>query len=140
MLSCSPPPDPPSSMTLPAFAMTLGVMCYLIGFPLIFSEKKAVAWIKKWCKDAVTIRAAGAILTVLSLLVLKMNWRLMWDAEGLIVFLAWLTLVKGVFLAWWPDVPSKILMNFLSPATAMLLGFALLVWGALLTFLGFILV
>ncbi len=120
--------------------MTLGVVCYLLGFPLIFSEKKTVSWLKKWMKDDISLRLIGALIAILAILLLKMKWTLSWDAEGLVILLAWLTLIKGIFLTWWPDIPAKTALSFLTPATALLAGFALIVWGALLTFLGFVLI
>lgn len=127
-------------MTLSTFAMLLGITCYLFGFPLVFSEKKAVAWMKKWMKNDDSLRVVGAIMVFVTVLLLMHTWRLTWDAEGLVVLLAWLTLVKGLFFVWAPEIPSKLSLSFLTPATALLAGFALLVWGALLTFLGYILV
>lgn len=127
-------------MPVASFALILGVIAYLFGLPLLFAERDAVAWRKKFLKDDVSIRIIGGAIVVLAALTLKTKWDVSADAEGLVVFLAWLTLIKGLFVTWWPAHYAQLLQwedkHFDAPAWQMLFGLLVILFGALLTYLG----
>ncbi|HRH93324.1 MAG TPA: hypothetical protein PKV72_02205 [Candidatus Peribacteria bacterium] len=132
-------------MPLSSFALILGVVAYVFGFPLIFGDKDLVAWKKKLSKDETSLRFAGVTFAVLAVLVLKKQWQFTMDADGLIVVAAWITLAKALLLAWWPDqivaVKGGLEDRLLStPGMQTLTGVVLVFGGALFTYLGLVLI
>lgn len=132
-------------MPLSSFALILGVVSYVLGFPLIFGDKDIVAWKKKLSKDETSLRFIGVTFAVLAVLVLKKQWQLTLDADGLIVAMAWVTLAKALLLAWWPDqmvaMKGSIEDRMLSTSTMQsLTGVLLVFFGALFTYLGLVLI
>lgn len=131
-------------MTLSSFAMVIGIACYLIGFPLIFSEARTIAWKKKFFKDDVALRLSGAICTIIAGVLLRRQWAITGDAEGLVVFVAWLVLVKGVITTWWPETCMSVLSweekTMRAPVWKVVYGVVLVLIGGLFTYFGIVLV
>ena len=131
-------------MSLSAFSLVIGVFCYVFGFPLVFSDASHLEWRRKLLKDENMLRIAGTAFIALSVTTLRWNWRLTPDAEGLIVFVAWLTFLKTIFMAWWPRTFSAFAWNleekiFSSTTLLAFVGFVTVLLGALFTYLGLIL-
>ncbi len=128
-------------MELSTFSLLAGLSCYLVGLPLLLTEKKALAWLKSYLKgNDPLVAIVGAVLFLVAVLTLKENWRVTSDAEGLVTLVAWVALVKGLFIAWQPKEYAKLSLHVLTKHRLELLyGFLAVVWGALLTYLGFVL-
>jgi hypothetical protein len=127
-------------MTFSTYALILGVCAYLVGFPLLLAEKETLAWLKKYLKDDIACRFTGSILVVVSALLLRHQWYLTPDAEGLVVLIAWLSLLKGLAMTWWMKGFNSFAMGFLTPSMGLIGGLCAVVWGALLTYLGLVLI
>lgn len=130
---------PPGFMELNTFALIIGLTCYLVGLPLLLTEKQAVNFLKKVFKsDEPFISLIGVITFLICAATLRRQWDLTPDAEGLVVLMAWVGLFKGLFFAWQPKEASRIVLHVLTKhANDLLYGFFSIVWGALFTYLGF---
>ena len=131
-------------MTLAAFSLIIGSICYVFGFPLVFSDASHLEWRKKMLKDENSLRVIGTLVIALAVTTLKYNYRITPDAEGIVIAVAWLALLKGLFIAWWPKTYSRIRMRledrfFGSPAMQAFMGFVMVLLGALFTYFGLIL-
>ncbi len=131
-------------MPLSSFALIIGVVAYVFGFPLIFGDKDLVSWRKKLLKDETSMRFLGTTFAVLAVLALKRQWQVTWDADGLIVVLAWVTLAKGLLLAWWPDQITTMKGSFeermfATQGMQTFSGLLMVAVGAIFTYLGLIL-
>ncbi len=131
-------------MALSSFALILGVVAYIFGFPLIFGDKETISWRKKLLKDETSMRFLGTVFAVLCVLALKRQWHITWDAEGLLVVVAWVGLAKSLLLAWWPDqittMKGSIEERMLAtPTMQTVSGLAMVFFGALFTYLGLVL-
>ncbi|MDD5054850.1 MAG: hypothetical protein PHZ00_01115 [Candidatus Peribacteraceae bacterium] len=131
-------------MAISSFSLVLGVFCYVAGFPLIFCNEKHLEWRRKFFLDENMVRAAGAILAAVVVTVVRRQWLVTPDGEGVMVLLAWLLLFTGLFAAWWPDrfiaLRSKwerILFDY--RGAQITLGFVLIFLAAGFTYLGLIL-
>jgi hypothetical protein len=132
-------------MSLSTFALVIGVTWYVMGFPLVFSEKRVTTWRKRMMKDETVLRYMGVLWAVLAVLALKHQSSLTPDADGLIVLIAWIILVKALFISWWPEQYSQLRMNFeqkwfRTHESHMTLGVVMLALGAFFTYLGLILI
>ena len=132
-------------MPISTFAIILGVMAYALGFPLVFGDKDVVAWRKKLIKDEYMLRFLGVIFAILAVLVLKKQWNITWDADGLVVLLAWLTLAKAFLMAWWPDQVAVMRGpwedKMLSTQTMqMVSGLLMVLAGCFMTYLGLVMI
>lgn len=125
-------------MTLSTFALVIGTLSYLFGLPLLFHERETMEWMKKLLKDDPLLRVIGAVVTIMCLGVLLRHWRITADAEGLIVLIAWLGLIKGLYLVWGAPEYSRIMHNFLTARHPALLGMLGIICGALFTYLAFV--
>ncbi len=131
-------------MTLSAFSLVLGVFFYVFGFPLVFSDDKYVAWLKKFVKDENSLRLFAVPVLAIAVTTLRHQWQISADGEGIIVVIAWVTFVKGLVLAWWPAqtirMKAKIHAFILSEhSMQMFTGFVMVLLGALFTYLGLML-
>ncbi len=130
-------------MSIAAFSLIFGVYCYLFGLPMLFAEREAVAWRKKLLKDDVSLRLLGGAAVVVCALALKTKWFVTQDAEGIVVVLAWLGLLKGLLITWWPAHFAQMVQweekQFDGPFWQMLFGLAAIMVGAFLTYLGLVL-
>jgi hypothetical protein len=131
-------------MSLSAFSLVIGVFSYVYGFPLVFSDASHLEWRKKLLKDENILRVVGTAFIALSVTTLRWNWRITADGEGFIVAVAWLTLAKALFMAWWPKSFSRIENRiddkfFSSPQMLAFQGFVMVLLGALFTYMGLIL-
>ena len=106
---------------------------------MLLTEKKASAWFKKLLKgNEHLVSVIGGALVLISAATLQRQSDITMDAEGLVVLMAWLTLLKGLYLAWQPAAYAKMAMGVLTNHSLELLwGFFGIVWGALFTYLGF---
>lgn len=129
-------------MTIATFAIAAGVLCYLFGFPMIFAEDQAIAWRRKLLKDDVAIRLFGAAMAIFSAMALRTQWVVTGDGEGIIVFIAWVQMIKGLYIAWWPSKYSELIAwdeeKFHAPVWQVLHGVLMVFIGAFLTYLGII--
>jgi hypothetical protein len=129
-------------MTLASFSIAAGLLCYLFGFPMIFAEDQAIAWRRKLLKDEVVVRLLGAFLAVIAGMALRTQWMVTADGEGIIVFIAWIQLIKGAYLAWWPNKYAELIAwdeeKFHAPVWQVLHGILMIFAGAFLTYLGII--
>lgn len=131
-------------MLLSSFSLIIGVLCYVFGLPLVFSDQKYLAWKKKFLKDENSLRLFGVVIIAVAVTTLRRQWQLSPDAEGAIVVIAWLVLAKGLFAAWWPQtfgaVAQRIDNQLLgSTGSQMFTGFVAVLAGALFTYLGLVL-
>lgn len=132
-------------MQLSTFALLIGVVWYVLGFPLVFSDKRMTAWRRKMQKDETFLRMTGTVFAVISVLVLKTQSTFTPDADGVLVVIAWIILVKALFMAWWPDQYSQMRIKFeeswmRTKQSHMMLGILMLLAGAFFTYLGLILI
>ena len=132
-------------MALSSFSLTIGALLYLIGLPLIFSEFEAVAFRRRFLKDEMALRIVGALLVSLAVTTLRRQWAITEDVEGLMVFIAWLTRIKGVFTAWWPKQCAALTTATLdgklhAPVWQVSLGVIMVLFAAAFTWLGMLLV
>jgi uncharacterized membrane protein len=118
-------------MTLATFAYIVGIIELLFGLPMLVSSKKAAAWIRKAFQDDVLIRVIGALFLVISVLVLLTEGtQIGTDVPGLIRLVAWLTVVKSLIFAWFPDVARDVRDKWLADSGMRTL------WGLLATTIG----
>jgi hypothetical protein len=130
-------------MSLSSFSLVIGVFFYVFGFPLVFSDESFVQWCKKLIKDLNVLRMWGAVLAAIAVTTLRYQWRVTPDGSGIIVLIAWVTLVKGILIAWWPKIFSRLRARvveyfFGSQPVQAFTGFVMVLVGALFTYLGFV--
>ncbi len=130
-------------MSLSSFSLVIGVFFYVFGFPLVFSDESFAAWCKKLIKDLNVLRMCGAVLAVIAVTTLRYQWRVTPDGSGVIVLIAWVTLVKGILIAWWPKMFSRLRARvvayfFGNQSVQAFVGFVMVLVGALFTYLGFV--
>jgi hypothetical protein len=75
---------------------------------------------------------------------LRFEWRITADVRGTVVAVAWMVLIKGFFMAWWPrqySLCSSRVESILqqTPQMTAFAGFLMVLLGALFTYAGFIL-
>lgn len=131
-------------MSLSSFSLILGVYFYVFGFPLVFSDDKFIAWMKKFTKDENMLRLTAVVIISIAVTTLRRQSMLTFDGEGLIVLLAWIVLLKGLVFAWWPGrlirmTDSMTKMLFSSQGLLAFVGFVMVLLGALFTYLGVLL-
>jgi heme/copper-type cytochrome/quinol oxidase subunit 2 len=131
-------------MSLASFSLVLGVLCYVFGFPLVFGDEKHVAWRKKMMNDDNMLRVFGAVFLALSVSVLKYQYRVTPDGEGLMVALAWVTFVKSAIISLCPGHYSAFATHWMDMVydnshLQAFLGFMMVLFGALFTYLGLML-
>ncbi len=132
-------------MPISHFALILGVLCYLFGLPMLFAEKRSLAWRKKFLKNDALLRVIGGAFVVMAVLVLKIQWYITQDADGIIVLLAWMSLFKCLLLVWWTDQYAQFALRMEArmesvPALHLFCGLIKVALGAFLTYLGWIMV
>lgn len=132
-------------MSLSSFSLVIGVFFYVFGFPLVFSDEKHLAWRRKFLKDENMLRLIAVAIISVAVTTLRRQYAVSADGEGAIVLIAWIVLLKGLFMAWWPArfgaYREKIEDSLLdSAAMQMFVGFLMVILGALFTYMGFILV
>jgi hypothetical protein len=132
-------------MALSSFSLVLGVFCYVAGFPLIFCNEKHLQWRRKFFQDENMVRAVGAVLSAVVVTVLRRQWHITPDAEGVMVALAWILLLTGLFAAWWPDRYIRLRSRwedilFDYRGVQIIVGFVLVILAAGFTSLGLLLV
>lgn len=131
-------------MSLSSFSLILGVLFYVFGFPLIFSDEKHLTWRRKFLKDENMLRLIAVFVIAVAVTTLKRQYTISADGEGAIVLIAWIVLLKGLFMAWWPrnfgqyrEMMEDSLLD--SPAMQMFTGCIMVILGALFTYLGIML-
>ena len=131
-------------MSLSSFALILGVVFYVFGFPLVFSDDKHIAWRRKFLKDENILRLFAVVVISVAVTTLRRQHQISADGEGAVVFIAWIALIKGLFMAWWPatfgtyrEMVEDSLLD--SQAMQMFTGFIMVLLGALFTYLGLVL-
>lgn len=130
-------------MSLASFSLILGALYYVIGFPLVFTDKKFVEWMSTMLKDEDMLRIIAFPVICIAVTTLGRQSAVTPDAEGLLVALAWITLLKGLALVWWTtnvrSMKNKVLDVILSSQAAQItFGSVLVVLGACFTYLGLI--
>jgi hypothetical protein len=86
--------------------------------------------------DSLT-RIVGAFLAILSFLVLTEGTNIGSSPEGLMRLVAWIVLIKGLMLCWWPDWLVDIQKRFLANTEFMIFGAVLmLIFGFLFIIAG----
>lgn len=131
-------------MSLSSFSLILGAYFYVFGFPLVFSDAKFIAWVKKFTKDENALRLIAVVMISIAVTTLRRQSLLTMDGEGLIVLLAWLVLFKGLVFAWWPAAVLRMTNTmtktvFASQGLLAFAGFSMVLLGALFTYLGILL-
>lgn len=131
-------------MALSSFALLLGVFFYVFGFPLVFSDSQHLQWREKMLKDENALRVLGTILIALTVTTLRYHFQISPDGEGIVIAIAWLSLAKGLFMAWWPRHFMGIIARFEgflfdSSTMQVFTGCVMVLLGALFTFLGLVL-
>lgn len=130
-------------MSLASFSLILGVICYVFGFPLVFTDEKHLAWRRAFVKDENILRFIAVAVISVAVTTLRYQHTVSWDGEGILVLFVWLTLLKGLFMAWWPAVFGSVAAameeRFLgNQVLQMFVGFIMVLLGALFTYFGFI--
>ncbi len=131
-------------MSLSSFSLILGVFFYVFGFPLVFSDIDYALWRKKIMNDGNLVRIIGMAFAMIAALTLRRQWQVTSDAEGLVVFFAWITFLKSLAMAWWPARYERFHQmledRYLEiPAVNVFLGFLMVLLGALFTYFGVLL-
>lgn len=131
-------------MSLSSFSLIIGVLLYVFGFPLVFSDGSFLEWRKRVLRDENILRLVGAAFTAIAVTTLRYQWRITQDGEGIIVLVAWGVLLKGLFIAWWPRkfvALRERWMRFGEDGGAMMnfFGFVMVLAGALFTYFGLLL-
>lgn len=112
---------------------------------MIFLDTKMTAWRKKFMNSEESLRVFGWVFAIISVLALKTQSHVTYDAEGLLVLFAWMMLIKSIALAWFPGkyiatiVRSKEKIMKTS-AGQMGMGILSVVFAAFFTYLGVILI
>ena len=132
-------------MSLSAFSLICGVTLYMWALPMLFLDKKAGVWRKRLMNSEDGMRVVGWVFAAIAVLALKTQYRLSADAEGFLVVVAWLMLVKSVIIAWFPGwyigTFVKMKEDMTSTATAqMFFGFLMVAVAAFFTYLGVVLI
>jgi hypothetical protein len=130
-------------MSLSSFALILGAIYYVIGFPLVFTDKKFGEWLDRTLKNEDTLRLIAFPFIGIAVTILGRQSAITPDAEGLLVALAWITLLKGLMMVWWTTEFSRMKdasIDFVlsSYATQIIFGSLLVILGAFFTYLGLI--
>ena len=130
-------------MSLSTFSLILGALYYIIGFPLVFTDKKFVEWLNAILKDEDTLRLIAFPVICIAVAILGRQSAITPDAEGLLVALAWITLLKGLAMVWWTTnvrAMKNIILDAVlsSHVTQIAFGSFLVVLGACFTYLGLI--
>lgn len=128
-------------MSLGSFALILGIVCYLFGFPLVFDDRKHIAWRKTVMNDEQMIRVVGTVFACLSVITLREHAILSKDIAGFVVFSAWVALAKSLVAAFSPSSTvafyALVLRRFGNDDGGVLLtGFLTVLLGALYTYIG----
>lgn len=119
-------------MDLSTFAYIIGPLELLIGIPLLIKPDTAAKWVLDFVKNHTLMRVLGAVLTVIGVLVLADDYSIGSDAAGLLRLVAWIVLIKGVFLAWYPEKAGELSERHLSvPAMRFVAGFIAVIIGVL---------
>jgi hypothetical protein len=131
-------------MSLSSFSLVIGVLFYVFGFPFIFADDAYLNWCRKSAKDENVLRILGATFLALSVTTLKYQWRVTADGEGIIIVVAWVVLLKGIFMAWWPRRFMKVRARWenvinRNPQLQSFAGFVMVLLGALFTYFGLVL-
>lgn len=131
-------------MSLAVFSLLLGVFFYAAGFPMVMGDKKCAAWRMKFVADTNMVRMASVVLLAASVAVLKYQWELTKDGEGLLVLLAWLCLAEGAVMLIMPEWYGQMKTKFLkmltgSDATQSFWGVVAILLGAFFTYMGLML-
>jgi hypothetical protein len=131
-------------MSLSSFSLILGVYFYVFGFPLVFSDEKHLSWVKKFLKDENMLRLAAIAVISVAVTTLRRQWVISPDGEGVIIAIAWIVLLKGLVMAWWPAtiirVKGRMIESLMdSQGLQSFAGFVMVLLGALFTYLGLIL-
>ena len=133
-----------SAMSLSSFALVLSVFFYVFGFPLVFCDENYAVWRKKILKDGNMVRIIGMAFTMIAAVTLRQQWKVTYDGEGLVVLFAWVTLLKSIFMAWWPKYyegfRSYVEDEYLAiPAVSVIAGFLMVLLGAIFLYFGILL-
>jgi hypothetical protein len=132
-------------MSLSSFSLVIGVLLYVFGFPLVFSDESFMEWKKKVLKDENMLRIAGAAITAMAVTTLRYQWRITQDGEGVIIAVAWMVLAKGLFVAWWPRKYAALRERWFQKldggegAFIAFWGFLMVLLGAVFTYFGLLL-
>ncbi len=81
----------------------LVVYTALTCLPLVFSPVTAKQGLKALWSSAERMQIVGGIATMLCVLTLMDNIVPDWTAEGIARAIAWLGLIKGIAICWWPS-------------------------------------
>ncbi len=109
-------------MEISTYAYTIGMLELLVGLPLLFYSKKMMKWMDRLTKEDVLMRTIGAIMVILSGLVLIDDYRVGSDVEGLVRFVAWLIFLKGILWTWWPDTVMRLKKKWAKSEALLTLG------------------
>ncbi len=131
-------------MSLASFSLIIGVFFYVFGFPLVFLDEQHLAWRRKFLKDENMLRLISVGVLSIAVTTLRRQYQISPDAEGAVVFIAWIVLLKGVCMALWPAsfgvYRAKMEVVMLSSeGMQVFAGFVMVLLGALFTYLGFML-
>ena len=131
-------------MSLASFALVLGAACYIFGLPIVFADESFLAWRRRVMADEQVLRVLGMLLVMIAVTTLRYHWQVSVDGEGVVIVLAWLTLAKGLFFAWWPARALAVMQRIepvlvSSHAAQTFIGCLAVFVGAVLTYLGFVL-
>jgi len=106
-------------MELITFAYIIGTLMLLVSVPLLLSSTKTVAFMKKAIEDDVNIRTYGGLYTIVAVLVLIEGYEIGTDAAGLLTLLAWILLIKGLVVCWYPQKIKPTQMKVLNNKSAL---------------------
>ncbi|MFH1444224.1 MAG: hypothetical protein ABIG34_02435 [Candidatus Peregrinibacteria bacterium] len=122
-------------MELSTFAQITGILVVLVGVPLLVNGDATVAFVQELMRSALYMRTAGALIVVLTVLTLKMDYSIGTDPAGLIRIVAWLGLIKGITATWKPTVLTGISERMLGDgALRPVLGIVAIAMGGLLLY------
>lgn len=122
-------------MELQTFTIIIGLFMLLLALPLLIAGDKTFAFVQELMRNELHLRCMGAVIVVITVLTLKLNYTIGTDAAGLIRIVAWLGLLKGLTAAWFPSTLVRLTNRVFDDAgTRPVLAVVAIAIGALLLY------
>lgn len=131
-------------MSLASFSLVLGVLCYVLGIPMVAGDRSHLSWRRKFLADANNIRLLSVLALSISVATLKYQWEITPDGEGLMVLIVWLGLLEGALMAlvpaWYVRMKGQMTRALMNKESGKLFwGIVSVLAGAFFTYMGFVL-
>ena len=114
-------------------------LCYLIlGAGLLFNRKTFQQIMEDFCKNTASVFYGGVFALVIGVVIILTHnvWVANWTV--IITIIGWLAFIKGIWIIVFPNTVSKFMQAYQKNQNLLMVhGIAALIFGAVLTFLGF---